>query len=58
MPTVYRVRYAQSSNELPHVIDISKKEHTKYKKQAHLIVDRHKNMKKVAHETRMPVIKG
>lgn len=58
MSTVYRVRYAQSSNQLPHVIDISKKNHTKFQKQAHMIVDRHKNIKKVANETRMPVIKG
>ena len=51
------IKYANSSNELPGIIDVSNRKQTKFR-QASLRMEKNASVKNLITETRMPVIKG
>ena len=57
-PTSFRVKYANSANELPGITDVNSRAHTKVKEFKSVPEDAYLNMKKVMNETRMPLKKG
>ena len=58
MSSHFRVKYANSSNELPGITDIGSRTHTKVKEFKSLPEEAYMNVKKLMNETRMPLKKG
>ena len=56
--TSFRVKYANSTNEIPGITDATSRQHTKTKDFRTIPEKAHLNVKKVMNETRMPVKKG
>ena len=54
----FRVKYANSSNELPGITDVGTRTHVKVKEFKSIPEHAYMNVKKVMHETRMPLKKG
>ena len=54
----FRVKYANSANELPGITDVGTRTHTKVKEFKSIPEKAHQNVKKVMQETRMPLKKG
>ena len=54
----FRIKYANSSNELPGITDVGSRQHTKVKEFKSLPEEAYMNVKKVMNETRMPLKKG
>ena len=54
----FRVKYANSTNELPGITDNATRTHTKVKEFKSLPEKAHQNVKKLMSETRMPLKKG
>ena len=56
LPTAFRIKYANSSNELPGIIEAGK---AMRKKNLHNVIDEpHKNIKLLQEDTRGPLKKG
>ena len=56
--TSFRVKYANSTNEIPGITDAASRQHTKTKEFRTIPEKANLNVKKVINETRMPVKKG
>lgn len=54
----FRIKYANSSNELPGITDVGSRQHSKVKEFKSLPEEVHMNVKKLMNETRMPLKKG
>lgn len=57
-PSSFRVKYANSSNELPGITDVGSRTHTKVKEFKSVPEEAYMNVKKCMNETRMPLKKG
>ena len=56
--TSFRVKYANSSNELPGITAVGSRTHSKVKEYMSIPEKAHQNVKKLMNETRMPIKKG
>ena len=54
----FRVKYANSTNELPGITDVHSRAYKKVKDFKSIPDQAHQNVKKLMHETRMPIKKG
>ena len=54
----FRIKYANSTNELPGITDVKSRLHTKVKEFKSVPEQPHHNVKKIIAETRMPYKKG
>ena len=54
----FRVKYANSTNELPGITDVHSRAYKKVKDFKRIPDQAHQNVKKLMHETRMPIKKG
>lgn len=56
--TSFRIKYANSSNELPGITAVGSRTHSKVKEYMAAPEKAHLNVKKLINETRMPIKKG
>mmetsp|Transcript_21653 Transcript_21653/g.26607 ORF Transcript_21653/g.26607 Transcript_21653/m.26607 type:complete len:152 (+) Transcript_21653:214-669(+) len=54
----FRIKYANSTNELPGITDVGSRQYSKVKEFKSLPMKAHQNVKKLLAETRMPLKKG